>query len=169
MHADISYGNKPHIWIAVLQDKGIWHQQAITLADAGSVIDLDWKMPFAALWRVDWGTADKLTDSWEMLLQKPDGEYAMQAWLGQDPSEGQSFGEKLGARDWNKPQRKRWNPVLGQFVFPCWVDSDRQGHLQPLVERRYTNRGEVYNFAARPSSIRSTGRPLLRSAHPSTS
>ena len=146
-HSDISYGNKPHIWIAVLQDKGIWHQQAITPADAGSVINLDWKMPFAALWRVDWSTADKLTDSWEMLLQKPDGEYAMQAWFGQDPSEGQSFGEKLGARDWNKPQRGRWNPVLGQFVFPCWVDSDRQGHLQPLVERRYTNGGEVYNFA----------------------
>jgi len=147
VHSDISYGNKPHIWIAVLQNKGIWHQQAVTQADAGSVIDLDWKMPFAALWRVDWTTVDKLTDSWEMLLQKPDGEYVMQAWFGQDPSEGQSFGEKLGARDWNKPERRRWNPVLGHFAFPCWVDSDRGGHLQPLVERRYTNRGEVYNFA----------------------
>ena len=146
-YAEISYGKKPHIWIAVLRDKGIWHQRSVALADAGKVIDLDWKMPFAALWRVDWSTADKLNDSWEMLLQKPDGEYAMQAWFGQDPTEGQSFGEKLGARDWNKPDRKRWNPVLSTFVFPCWVDSEGRGHLQPLAERRYTNGGKIYNFS----------------------
>jgi len=117
------------------------------LSDAGRVIDLDWSMPFAALWRVDWTAADKLNESWEMLLQKTDGEYVMQAWFGQDPTEGQSFGERFGARDWNKPQRRRWNPVLGQFVFPCWVDSDGRGHLQPLEKRRYTNGGEVCNFA----------------------
>lgn len=146
-YSEISYGKKPHIWIAVLRDKGIWHQQSVALADAGKVIDLDWKMPFAALWRVDWSTVDKLNDSWEMLLQKPDGEYAMQAWFGQDPTEGQSFGEKLGGRDWNKPGRKRWNPVLSLFVFPCWVDSEGRGHLEPLAERRYTNGGKVYNFS----------------------
>jgi hypothetical protein len=146
-YSEISYGKKPHIWIAVLRDKGIWHQRSVALADAGKVIDLDWKMPFAALWRVDWSTVDKLNDSWEMLLQKPDGEYAMQAWFGQDPTEGQSFGEKLGARDWNKPDRKRWNPVLSLFLFPCWVDSEGWGHLQPLAERRYTNGGKIYNFS----------------------
>jgi len=147
VHADVSYGKKPQIWIAVLRDKGIWHQQSVAPSDAGNVIDLDWKMPFAALWRVDWTAADSLNDSWEMLLQKPDGQYVMQAWFGQDPSEGQSFGERLGARDWNKPERRRWNPVLGQFVFPCWVDSDGRGHLQPLEKRRYTNGGEICNFA----------------------
>lgn len=146
-HTDISYGGKPHIWIAVLHDKEIWHEREITLADADKVIDLDWKMPFAALWRVDWATVDNLTDSWEMLLQKADGEYLMQGWFGQDPSEGQSFGERLGDRDWNKPQRRRWNPVLGQFLFPCWVDNDGRGHLQPLLKRCYTSRGEVYNFS----------------------
>ena len=145
--SDISYGKKPNIWIAILADQGIWHQRRIDLADAGSVIDLDWKAPFAALWRVDWNTADKLTDSWEMLLQHPDGKYVMQGWFEQDESVGQRFGEEFGGRDWNKPGRLRWNPVLGRFAFPCWIDNDRRGHLQPLEKRRYSGRGEVYNFS----------------------
>jgi hypothetical protein len=146
--SDISFGAKPRIWIAILAEEGIWHQQVVRAADADREIDLDWKMPFAALWRVDWSTQDKLTDSWEMLLQRPDGEYAMQDWLGQDESKGQRFGEKeFGPRDWNKPGRKRWNPVLGSFAFPCWIDTDRRGHLQPLVERRYTGGGDIYPFS----------------------
>jgi len=145
--SDISYGKKPYVWVAVLAGKAVWHEQAVTVADAGKVIDLDWRMPFAALWRVDWSTADKVTDSWEMLLQHPDGRYAMQDWFGQDESVGQRFGKELGPRDWNKSDRRRWNPVLGSFVFPCWVDNGGQGHLQPLKERRYTERGKVCNFA----------------------
>jgi hypothetical protein len=70
----------------------------------------------------------------------------MQDWFGQDESEGQRFGEELGGRDWNKPGRRRWNPVLGQFAFPCWIDKDGRGYLQPLQKRRYTGRGEVYDF-----------------------
>jgi hypothetical protein len=108
---------------------------------------LDWRMPFAALWRVDWSTVDRLTDSWEMLLQHPDGKYAMQGWFGQDESAGQRFGTEFGPRDWNKPGRSRWNPVLGSFAFPCWIDNDGRGYLQPLKERRYAERGPVANFA----------------------
>jgi hypothetical protein len=145
--SDISYGNKPHIWIGILAEAGIWHQRAVTLEDAGKVINLDWRMPFPALWRVDWSTVDKLTDSWEMLLQHPDGRYLMQGWFGQDESVGQRFGQEFGPRDWNKPGRSRWNPVLGGFAFPCWVDNDRSAYLQPLKARRYAERGDVYNFA----------------------
>jgi len=145
--SDISYGKNPRIWIAVLAGKGIWHQHTVTLADAGKEIGLDWKMPFAALWRVDWTTEDKMTDSWEMLLQHPDGKYVMQGWFGQDESEGQRFGKEFGPRDWNKSARKRWNPVLGSFAFPCWIDRNGRGYLQPLNERRSTERGAVYNFA----------------------
>jgi hypothetical protein len=144
--SDIAYGKKPRIWVAVLEGKGVWHQRDIVPADAGKVLDLNWKMPFAALWRVDWATADKLTDSWEMLLQQPDGKYAMQGWFDQDEAEGQRFGKEFGARDWNKPGRQRWNPVLGSFAFPCWIDHDASGHLQPLKERRYAERGPLYNF-----------------------
>jgi hypothetical protein len=144
--SDISYGSKPHIWVALLAGKGMWHQRAVTPGDAGQQLDLDWQMPFPALWRVDWSTADKLTDSWEMLLQDAQGKYVMQGWFGQDESVGQRFGNEFGARDWNKPGRNRWNPVLGSFTFPCWVDTEGQGHLQPLKERRYSEGGRIYNF-----------------------
>jgi len=144
--SDISYGNKPHVWVAVLADTGVWHERTVGPTDAGKVLKLDWRMPFAALWRVDWGTADRLTESWEMLLQHPEGKYVMQEWFGGNPSAGQSFGEEFGPRDWNKPDRKRWNPVLGGFAYPCWADKDRQGYLQPLKDRRYVERGEVCDF-----------------------
>jgi hypothetical protein len=145
--SDISYGKKPCIWVAVLADRGIWHDRNIVLADADKIIDLTWKMPFPALWRVDWSTVDKMTESWEMLLQQPNGKFVMQGWFGQNEAEGQSFGNEFGPRDWNKPGRKRWNPVLGGFSFPSWIQSDGRGWLQPLKERRYAEGGPVYNFA----------------------
>jgi len=145
--SDVSYGKKAHIWVAVLADRGIWHEHSVAPADADMAIGLAWKMPFPALWRVDWSTVDKMTESWEMLLQQPDGKYVMQGWFGQNEAEGQSFAEEFGPRDWNKPGRKRWNPVLGSFSFPAWAESNGRGWLQPLKERRYTERGPVYNFA----------------------
>jgi len=132
LYSDIDYGKKPHIWVALLADKEVWHERTIERSDAGKVIPLDWQMPFPALWRVDWSKADKLNESWEMLLQNPDGKFVIQDWFGKKESEGQSFGEEFGARDWNKPDRQRWNPVLGSFKFPCWVDNHQQGYLQPL-------------------------------------
>ncbi len=147
VYSDVSFGKKPHVWVALLAEKGIWHEHAVALEDAGKTIDLDWRAPYAALWRVDWSTADKMTDSWEMLLQQADGKYVMQGWFGQDESVGQRFGKEFGARDWNKPGRKRWNPVLGGFSFPCWIDKDGRGHLEPLAARRYAEGGPVYNFA----------------------
>ena len=128
--SDISYGRKPHIWVAVLAERGIWHERAIRAADAGQVLNLDWRMPFAALWRIDWTAGDGLIDSWEMLLQGPEGKYVMQGWFGQDPAAGQSFG----------------NPVLGSVAYPCWIEEDRRGFLPPLTKRRYVERGEVCNF-----------------------
>ena len=134
--SDIFFGKKPHIWVAVLAEPGIWHERTIAATDTGKVIPLDWHMPFAALWRVDWGKTDKLSESWEMLLQDPSGKYVMQNWFGQKESEGQNFGSEFGPRDWNKPNRQRWNPVLGAFKFPCWIDNDRSGYLQPLEPRK---------------------------------
>jgi hypothetical protein len=143
--SDIAYG-KPDIWVAILAGKGIWHERTVAPADAGKVLELDWRMPFPALWRVDWRAADGLADSWQMWLQHPEGKYVMLRWFGEDAGLGQDFGEEFGPRDWNKPGRKRWNPVLGSFLYPCWVDRDGRGYLQPLTERRYVERGEVCNF-----------------------
>ena len=145
--SDVAFGKKPRIWVAVLADRGIWHEHTVALADADRTIDLDWKMPFPALWRVDWSTVDKMTESWEMLLQQPDGKYVMEGWFGQNEAEGQRFGKEFGPRDWNKPGRKRWNPVLGGFSFPNWIQNDGRACLQPLKQRRYTEGGPVFNFA----------------------
>jgi hypothetical protein len=150
--SDISYGKKSHVWVALLAERGIWHEQGIALAEAGKVIPLGWQMPFPALWRVDWSKADKLTESWEMLLQEPGGKYVMQQWFGQKESEGQNFGKEFGPRDWNKPNRQRWNPVLGAFQFPCWVDNDRQGYLQPL-ERPRSQKGDEWPVFAGPALL----------------
>lgn len=145
--SDIFFGNKPHIWVAVLAGEGIWHQRAVAAEDAGKVMRLDWQMPFPALWRVDWSKTDKLTESWEMLLQDPTGKYVMQNWLGQKEGEGQNFGAEFGARDWNKPNRQRWNPVLGSFKFPCWVDNDRVGYLQALEQPKNRKENNTPTFA----------------------
>lgn len=145
--SEVSYGKKARIWVAVLAGPGIWHDRAVCSDDADKKIELDWKMPFPALWRVDWIAADKMTESWEMLLQQPDGKYVIQNWFDQNETVGQSFGKEFGDRDWNKPGRKRWNPVLGMFSFPCWVESDGRGWLQPLKQRRYGEGGPVCNFA----------------------
>jgi hypothetical protein len=152
VHSDVTYGSKPHVWVALLAQPGIWHQHAIESSDAGKVVPLQWQMPFPALWRVDWSKSDKLNESWEMLLQEPGGKYVMQNWFGQRESEGQSFGQEFGARDWNKPDRQRWNPVLAAFKFPCWIDRQVQGFLQPLEPPR--NKKELESpFFAGPTIV----------------
>ncbi len=143
---DISYGKEPNIWVAVLADKEIWHERGVTLNDADKVIEMNWHAPYQALWRVDFSAADGMTDSWQMLLQHPEGKYVMQNWFGEDSSQGQRFGGEFGDRDWNKPGRRRWNPVLGSFSYPCWIDNVGRAFMQPLKARRYVEGGEVCNF-----------------------
>jgi hypothetical protein len=108
------------VWVALLEAPRIWHMRELQPDDTGKVVPLDWTMPFAAQWRVDFTRADDLTDSWEMLLQeKKDGEYIKPSWLG-------------GGEDRIPPNRHRWNTVLGEFPYPCWSDAERHGYLQPL-------------------------------------
>jgi hypothetical protein len=122
--SEIPYGAKGGIFVAVLEGPGIWHSHDVSKADADRIIPMDWKVPFAAHWRVDWRQDDGLTDSWDMLAQRPDGTYVKPDWFGQT--------ESYGTPDWMKPDRKRWTTVLGTFQYPCWIDKDGRGFLQPL-------------------------------------
>jgi len=122
--SEIPYGTKGNVYVALLEGPGIWHSHDVSKADADRVIPLQWKAPFAAHWRVDWRQDDGLTDSWDMLLQQPDGTYVKPDWFGQS--------DAYGTPDWMKPDRKRWTTVLGTFQYPCWIDKDGQGFLQPL-------------------------------------
>jgi hypothetical protein len=120
----IPFGKERKVWLAAVADKGVWHAREVAKEDADKVLKLDWKAPFQAQWRVDWRLDDGLNDSWEMLIQTPDGKYDKADWFGQS--------DRVGTPDWMKANRQRWTTVLGSFQYPCWVDKDGQGFLQPL-------------------------------------
>src|SRR5262249_28580530 len=61
---------KRKIWVALLEAKQIWHAHDIAAGDTGKIIDLRWRMPFPAQWRVDFTRPNGMNDSWEMLLQE---------------------------------------------------------------------------------------------------
>jgi len=122
----IPYGADGGIYVAVLEGPAIWHARDVTPSDADRVIALDWKAPFAAQWRVDWRQDDGLTDSWEMLLEQPDGTYVKPDWFGQSAD--------YGTDDWMQGGRKRWTTVLGYFEYPCWIDRRGRGFFQPLKQ-----------------------------------
>lgn len=116
--SELHYGKDAKIWVAVMAAPGIWYQQNISRDDTNKVMRLDWKAPFPAQWRTDWRRVENLTDSWEMLTEKPDGGFIR-------------YGPYGGPENF-PADRKRWTTVLGSFKYPCWVDKEGQGYLQPL-------------------------------------
>ena len=120
----IPYGSKGSIYVAVLEGPAIWHWHDVAKADADRIMPLDWKAPFVAQWRVDWRQDDGLVDSWEMLIQRPDGGFYKPDWFGQSANHG--------TKDWMRPDRVRWTTVMGFFRYPCWINTDGRGYLQPL-------------------------------------
>ena len=114
-------------------------------------------MPFAALWRVDWSTADKMTDSWEMLLQQPDGKYVMQGWFGQDEARGAAF--RQGVRG----PRTGTSPAASDGT-RCWAAS-------PFPAGSTATAGATCSRSSSgvtPSGARSAISPARRSSIPST-
>ncbi len=126
--AEIHYGKNGEIWLAVLDEPGIWHKSDIEKKDTDKIIQLGWDIPFPALWRIDWQRSNRLTDSWEFLEQKPDGTYHKHGWMGNNAAYGQE--------DWLRVvNRKRWTTVLGLFEYPCWIDKNGDPYIQPLKNR----------------------------------
>ena len=114
----IPYGKDGKVWVAVLEQPGIWHAHEVAKADAGKIVPLDWRQPFPGQWRLDWRRDDGLTDSWEMIAQRQSGNFTKIGWFGEE-------GTLPGSR-------KRWTTVLGNFPYPCWIDREGRGHIQPL-------------------------------------
>ena len=128
--SEIAFEGKK-IWVALMEAPKIWHTRELSPADSGKVVNLDWKMPFPAQWRVDFTRSNGLTDSWEMLLQdQKHGWYTKPSWLG-------------SGEEHIDPNRLRWNTVLGEYPYPCWSDPDRQGYLQPLRKNVLQLQGPV--------------------------
>lgn len=129
--AEIRYGDDGAIWVAVVEAPNVWSMREITAADAGDVVRLDWRMPYPAQWRVDWRQSSGLIDSWEMIAERPDGRFEKHGWFGQPHM--------------IDPNRRRWTTVLGWFAYPCWVDQEGRGFLQPLARRvRFEGPALVY-------------------------
>jgi len=127
--SEISFGEDGKIWVALMTAPRIWHALDVKVEDAARVTALEWKTPFAAQWRIDFTRMNDLTDSWEMLLPaKGSAGYLKPTWLGPG-------GVQV------PPDRKRWTTVLGWFLYPCWVDSEGQGYVQPLKNRAMGFRG----------------------------
>jgi len=122
--SELAYGTKGKIWVAVMAGTGIWHTRDVAANEATKVVRLGWTAPYPAQWRVDWRRSDDLTDSWEMITEKPRGGYVKHGWFGSP-----------GAIPAN---RRRWTTVLGNFKYPCWVDRTGRGFLQPLKHRELT-------------------------------
>jgi len=114
----IPYGKKGKVWVAVLEGPAVWHAHTVAKADAGRTVPMEWRQPFPAQWRLDWRRDDGLSDSWEMVAQRPDGRFTKIGWFG---------GEDTLPAD-----RKRWTTVLGSFQYPCWIDREGRGQVQPI-------------------------------------
>jgi len=117
--SEMAYGKDGKIWVAVLEGRNIWHAQDVKKTDAGQVLPMDWRSPFPAQWRVDYRLANGLCSSWEMLSENRDGSFQKEGLLGEPDSIPAS--------------RSRWNTVLGRFPYPCWIDRQGGGYLQPLT------------------------------------
>jgi hypothetical protein len=127
MGSEIPFESKK-IWVALLDAPGVWHTHDVNSDDAGKTVSLDWKMPFPAHWRLDFTRNDDLTDSWDMLLQRQDRRYVKPSALGGDAA----------VLDQN---RGRWNTVLGNFSYPCWVEQDGHGFVRPFRGKPISFRG----------------------------
>ena len=123
--SEIPYGKDGNVYVAVLEGRRLWHARDVASADAGRILHLKWRVPFAAHWRVDWTRDDDLTDSWEMAIGKSGGGYRNPSFAG--------YEGRLPA------SRQRWTTVIGTFKYPCWIETDGQAYLQPL--------GSVLSFA----------------------
>ena len=143
--SEIRFGKDRKVWVALLEGRGIWHGFELQDEDAGKIMPLGWKTPFAAQWRTNFTRRNGLTDSWEMLYPAEDGDgYIKPTWLPSG-SKGQpsltATGEvdvdayKTGGPASNRlgPERERWITVLGSYLYPCWTDEEQMGYVQPLT------------------------------------
>jgi len=114
---ELDYGKDGAIWVAALAAPGVWHTQHVRPEQRDTVIPLAWRPPYPAQWRVDWQLDTGLTDSWEMAIERPNGQFVRQSATGEMTM---------------KSDRRRWTSVLGWFKYPCWIDKSGRASLHPL-------------------------------------
>jgi len=125
--SEIAYGDGGNVWVAILSEPNIWHERYIGRLDSGTEIALEWSQPYSAVWRVDWQRMDKLTDSWEMIVEMEDGKFRKTNIF-------KSSGDQWSDQDWwsGRHARMRITPGMGRYLYPCWIDKNGAGYLQAL-------------------------------------
>ena len=121
--SEINYAKEGKVCVAILNGPGIWHERDIRRDEGDKLIRLDWKAPFAAHWRVDWRRDDQLTDSWELLTQKPNGQYVRPAWYNEP--------EPLGNANRPPEAQTRWVRAMKGLLHLGPVDKQEEAFLPP--------------------------------------
>jgi hypothetical protein len=129
--SEILFGKekKNRLWVALIEGPRVWTSRDVKAEEGGKILPLDWTQPFPAQWRCDFTRTDELAHSFDMIFQeKEGGPFQKPGWVNGGL-------EKVG------PDRKYWTgSFMYSIVYPCWVDAQGKGHLQPL-KGRVTHRG----------------------------
>ena len=134
--SEIDFGKDKKVWVALLEAPQVWHAAEVKPGDAKQENKINWTMPWAAQWRVDFTRSDDLTDSWDLLLQKQEGgNYLKPSWMG-------AGAETIPV------SRARWTTVLKKFKYPCWSDPKGTAYFQPLETEALTMRGPAVLYPA---------------------
>jgi hypothetical protein len=124
--SEVAFGKEGAVWVALLAANGVWHMRDVKADEKGKELPLNWRCPYPALWRVDWRRSDHLTDSWEMLTETAGGDFKKHGLFEEEE-------DSWTAQDWwGSGDRTRIASGLGRFHYPCWVDRQGQGWLEPL-------------------------------------
>jgi hypothetical protein len=63
------------VWIALLEQAGLWHEQVLSAEAVAKGVVLDWRPPFPAKWRADFVRPDGAAQSWFFAdAKEPEGE-----------------------------------------------------------------------------------------------
>lgn len=63
---EISCAKDKGLWIALMENTGIWQERTIPAGKATKDVAADWRLPFAARWRADCVRPDGVARSWEL-------------------------------------------------------------------------------------------------------
>jgi hypothetical protein len=128
--SEIAFDGGGCVWVALIDEPGAWYSHEVRIDQKDAILDMAWRQPYSAVWRVDWRRSDKLTDTWEMAVENEDGTFRKSDLFEVSRDEWTD-------QDWwsDKKPRRRWNTGLGFYWYPCWIDKEGRGHLQPLKDR----------------------------------
>jgi len=97
----------PSVAVAVLAAPAIWREQILGELDPVKDRELEWRVPFRALWRADYRRTDGLIDSWKCIIRKSKDSF-----------------ERFGVTTNLNASRTVWTTARGSFAYPACIEGD---------------------------------------------